>query len=399
MIRLWTDRGLRAQAAGAALAGAAGLAMLLALARFLGPDDYALYGLVAAIASLALVVQDGGHRVRLMRDLTAGAHPSADRDTAVGSAIGWSLTATGAAVVAALAIGPLWGWPPTVALILLIAGNFGKASNGFTSSVLRARGAFETEGLLQFQRQALVLCVAIAAVAIWPDVTVVCLAVCLAQLATLLLQVERRELAPLRSGRPEIWLMSIAVLTVAYMRVDLLVLGHVAGATAEVGSYAAMTRLTDMYVFALTPLATVFFHWIRQDPDRFSRMEIARLCGLLAVPGCVLLVVALTAGEPLVTLALGKEFAAGARTLPLLAAAMIVLPSNFLLSQMLIAADQEKVLVAITASALALKLAVSWMWAPAFGAVACAFTVLLAEIFLLASCLAALRLSAVKTVP
>ncbi len=242
--------------------------------------------LAAAAASLALVVQDGGHRLRLQRDLAAGIETSSGRRHAIGEAMGWSLAATIAAAASALAIGPILAGRRRWRSASLVVGNLGKAANGFASSALRARGAFAAEGRLQVERQALVGVVTLAAVILWPHVLTACIAACAAQLATLLLPRERGALAPPRPGRPMLWLMSIAVLTVGYLRVDLIVLGYHRGRDRRSGRlrrpdprYRHVRLHADACRDGVLPL----------DPSGSGPVsparEIAGLCAVLSRPG------------------------------------------------------------------------------------------------------------------
>jgi O-antigen/teichoic acid export membrane protein len=383
MLRSLIDRGLQSQFAAALAVGLLSLATVATLTRLLGPDSYALLGIVLAASSLALILQDGGYRILLFRELGAPEPGSALESSLMRSATGWSLIATVLLLTGAAG----WSLAANSAIALVFAfavvESLGKAWNGFVSSAARAGGAFRREAWMQVRRQIAVSAAAIAAALLWSNVIAVLLAMIAARMLVQALPDERRPLAAPQPAMPAWWLMMIGMLTVAYVRADLLVLGLLFGADAEVGIYAAVSRLIDMYVFALSPLAAVFFQMVRTKPQSAKTMELVRLCALLALPGLIALAATLAAGEQLIVLAFGRPFASGARYLPLLAAATVLLPANFLIGQILLAWDYERTFAGLVFCALILKLGIVMIFAAQWGAMACAAAVLATELFLL----------------
>jgi O-antigen/teichoic acid export membrane protein len=385
MLRSLIDRGLQSQFAAALVVGLLNLATVATLTRLLGPDNYAMLGLVLAASSLALIFQDGGYRILLFRDLGTPDLGAAGKSLLMPSAIGWSLIATGLLLVGTTGWALAANTAIAVVFALAVVESLAKAWNGFVSSAVRAGGAFRQEAWMQVRRQIAVSAGAIVAALLWSNVIIVLLAMIVARILIQALPDERRALAAPQPAMPTWWLMMIGTLTVAYVRVDLLVLGMLFGADAEVGIYAAVSRLIDMYVFALSPLAAVFFQMVRTKPESAKALELVRLCALLALPGLIALAATLAAGEQLIVLAFGQPFASGARYLPLLAAATVLLPANFLIGQVLLAWDHERTFAGLVLCALILKLGIVIAFAPQLGAMACAAAVLATELFMLIS--------------
>lgn len=388
--RLLGDRGLQAQVLAAAAVACSSLATLVILARLLGPDAYGVFGLVTASASLALIIQDGGYRILLFRARASSNPLPGELAAGMSAAMGWSLIATCVLLVAAagLLIGDRL---LAIAVAVTFIECLGKAWSGFAASAIRARGAFAREARIQATRQAAIAVAAISAAILSADVIVILCTMAIARFLMLALPGERYELTAPKPALPAWWLMMVGVLTVAYVRIDLLILGSILGPNAEVGIYSAISRLIDLQVFALSPLAAVFFRTVRLHPSTVPPRAITRLCLVLALPGLAILMMSLAAGQEILSFVFGASFASGAHYLWLVAGAMIVLPANFLIGQILLARDRERSMVVMTLLALVLKTAIVVTWAPVHGAMACAAAVLATEVFMLAYGVLALR--------
>lgn len=390
MTRFFNLPGMRPQLAATAVAGISSALLLLLLARTLGPEQYGVFALATAIGSIVLVAQDGGYRTLLFRELTQATFPNSSPYELQQRATGWSVFSTVIGLLICLSAWFTLDWMLAGLLTLVVLANLGKVWNGYVSSIIRAKGHFEVEARLQIRRQILVFFCTALCVFIWPHVIAALLGAIASQILLHAIWEGRIQLSRPIFSMPALWLVSIDVLTVAYSRLDLLVLGTVWENQADVGIYAVLVRAVDLAAFAVTPLAAIFFRSIRANPGGISDMAIIRLCLKLAVPGLIGLGVALLFADDILVLFLGAAYRGGAQYLPAIALAIALLPANFLMGQILISRDAERDFVAILLGALATKCIAVAIIVPIWGPLGCALTIILTEVFLLLACLARL---------
>lgn len=164
-----------------------------------------------------------------------------------------------------------------------------------------------------------------------------------------------------------------SVVSTALFRVDAVLLGALAG-TAAVGRYAAAYRLLETVLFVTWAIARAVFPAMAAASEPWQvRRAVERgvqVCAFVFVPYAVLLVLR---GEDLMHLLYGPEFAAGA-LLAWLAPAPLLFGIAYLSAYALYAVDRAGLVLAASALALAVNVAVNLVLVPRYGDVGAAAT-------------------------
>lgn len=223
--------------------------------------------------------------------------------------------------------------------------------------------------------------VTLAVLALWPRLTVVCVAFLL---GTLTGPVAAAVLCRARGLRPDwsavslrpvlrmvrdSWAIGlVAVLSMALFRLDTALLGALAGAAAA-GAYAAAYRLLDTVVFVCWALIRVLFPVMAGDPTP-RRLRQAGEYGLTALAAAFLpyLVVLLLRGPALLGLLFGGGYASSAgATLVWLAPAPLAFGAAYLAGHLLVAPGPTARAVTGLTIALALNIALELVLIPRYG--------------------------------
>ena len=383
MMAQFATRELRAQMLATATIGVLNAVLLLFLARLLGPENYAVYGVAAAVGSIALVFQDGGHKTQLFRELTHPTDPLSSPDNLISAATGWTLLATGIVLLGGLIYGLTVNQASAMAACLAVTTNLNKAYCAYASSAMRARNAFVKEAGAQLRRHGIVAVCVISAALMLPNPFVALTAALTGQAIALWLFSDRRELRWPRLSGPILQLMLIDLLTIGYSRIDLFVLASVWPSKAEVGVYTALSRVIDIYVFALTPLAAIFFRMVRVKPDSVGLKRFTLLSLALGIPGLIALPVAIYFGEWILVTVLGPGYRPAAEYLPWLVVVTLLLAPNYLAGQLLISRNRERTFVVAVLVTLAIKATLCFTLIPRYGPMGCVMSIITVELVLM----------------
>lgn len=378
-------RNVRAQMVATVVAGAVNILLLLILARILGPENFAVYGIATAVAAFALVLQDGGHKVQLFRELTTPSARSGTDDDIIGQATGWTLIATCIALVFGVTYGYWISGITAVAAALAILANIGKAYSAYASASMRARNVFEHEARAQIRRHLIVVAAVVATVMVYPSPVAALVAGLMGQMFAFWGFADRREIRWPRLAGPIVALMLIDLVTIGYSKFDQFILAATWTNMADVGRYIALTRIIDIYVFALTPLAAIFFRYARANTDAVTLSRFAAISAALSLPGLVGLPVAAFFGDDLLGFALGESYRELGKLLPYVALATVFLAPNFLAGQLLISRNQEREFLTCAMVTLLAKMLLSFTLIPTYGPLGCIISVIVSEIVLLAA--------------
>lgn len=395
-------RSIASQTAAAGFNAGVSVLLLLLLARWLGPDAFAMYSAVLSGAVLALVAIEGGWSTLLFRDGSGDARMAPER---IALAVGHVLAAcaTGAALLALL-----WIWLPdelSTALAAALLCMCMVALTGLVTSRLRAQGAFDRDALWQISVR-LGSAGAIVALAhvLTPSPALVFVAWA-AALAVLLSVWGGRQLSwPRLHG----WRTSLASTLpfvaydagfIALTRADVALLGLLGAGREGLTDYAAGARLNEGWLLLFTPVAAVLLRSFRLSlaaPERAARL--LRMA-VLAAFACGLAASALAAwqGPRLLALVFGDDYQ---RAGELAAYTSLMLPfalPNLVAFSALIARGQEALLVRILLAGAVLLLPCMagglWLGGPAGAALGLAAT----HALVLVACLSLLRRRAPAT--
>lgn len=372
---------------------AVSLGLTFALGRVMGPETFGGYSYVLTVASLFLILQDGGFKTLLFRERTPVQDQERRRDDGLsGRATGHVLVAT----VVGLALALLLPSPLAVAVAVACFGL--QALVNFVSSELRAGGAFGRDAIwLAAARTAGAVGVLaglwLAPRDVWPVFAgwACGLAACLlwSRRALAVDVPSRPVLGGLMGGgvlRACLAFMVVDAATTLYYRVDIILLEHMGHGGAELGQYAAAYRFLDGVVLLAAPLGAVWFrilrrHWL--DHERF--MSLVRLMSLALLGAAGLVVAAgLVLGEAVVLLTFGPEYGQAVRLLPWVLAAVVFVLPNGILTQAAIACGAERMYALAACVCAGLNVVLNWLLIPRFGAFGAAGATVITEAVLTA---------------
>jgi O-antigen/teichoic acid export membrane protein len=175
------------------------------------------------------------------------------------------------------------------------------------------------------------------------------------------------------------------VLTLAYVRIDQLLVFELAGAR-EAGLYGAVYRILDQAQFVPISLTTTLLPLLSAaypvDPRRVRRLLQVGL-DLLAVASLPALAFTIVAAEPVMRLLFGADFVAAAPALPVLMAAYVLTCFGYVFGCMIVILELQARLVAYSAVALVFNVGLNVLLVPSFGFIAAAWITLATQILVL----------------
>lgn len=376
---------------GAALAvGGSAVLLNILLARLLGPAEFGAYTIVTTIAMIMLVLQNGGYRQILFRDVIAPteAFPEPSRLNAM--AQGHVILITSIGVVLASVVATIWDADLTVAIAVAIAGNAPRAIAGFVSASLLADGALAAEARWQLISRLLPVAAVVAAGLAGMGLVALFVILAVAQGLVLLHKPARRLItrplftAPRAIVRASLAIVVLDVVTQLYFRQNILLLQEQGIGLSDIGHFGLMQRLVDGYVLLLTPPAILYFRRVRSrdgtqgDAPAFA---LAILAGSAAAVALAALVAVIGGGD-VIAWVFGEPYRGAMRLVPYFLAAALLMAPNFLLGQTLLAWNKER-LFAIAATLVAIaNLGLNLVLIPRLGVTGTAIAMVATEFLL-----------------
>lgn len=173
------------------------------------------------------------------------------------------------------------------------------------------------------------------------------------------------------------------LLTVAYARIDQVLVFELAPHRSEAGIYGAIYRVLDTAGFVPTAVMTTLFPIISAahpaNPARVRRLvQIA--IDYLAVLSMPAFAFSLVAARPLLGLLFGATFARGADAFPVLMAAYVVICFGYVSGNMVIATDLQRRYVNFAIVGLIVNVAFNVVLIPRYGYMAAAWITLLTNV-------------------
>ncbi|MFQ5451510.1 MAG: oligosaccharide flippase family protein [Nitrospinaceae bacterium] len=367
---------------------AAVVSMLLTflLGRVFGPETFGRYSYIITIASLFAILQDGGFRTLLFRELTSPSLPTAV-EKLFPIALGHVLAVTGFGVLIVTVL-PLPDPVPTGLAVL--AFGLGTVTR-FISSHLRGQGKFSREaGWSVLVRTITAVGILASLYGFSPKVEWVLAGWVSGYLLSLVFQ----PYCPLGKislvkPDPRIYksltaLVIIDIATLIYFKIDIVMLRHLGPSLQQVGFYAADSRILEGIIFLLLPFANVFFREMRlrsKDPPRLVRFT-NRLIGAACLTALIIVPAGLILGEGVLVLCFGEDYRAAAELLHWLFLALAFMIPNLVLTQGALAIDRENYYAAGACAAALLNITLNLFLIPALGAKGAALGTLITEGFL-----------------
>lgn len=370
-------------------------ALSIIVARSLGAAGFGRYAVLWYLAWMTAQLTDLGLHLVVLRNLSGGngGLPTALRLKGVSSLVALSLAVAGPALAGEYrAVLPLCG--------AALAGSWCE----LFGVCLRSRGKIALEGMVLFALRAGWLAAAVAVLMQRGGVFELGLGLLAGSAPALVLGlvlVARQEWAAVEGARRDARsllaqvapLAATAVITLLYLRVDVLLLARFRG-DEEAGLFAASFRLVEaLFLFSggivagSFPLIAARVSGARTELARLSRF----VCGLLlsiAVPAAAGFVML---AEPIVELLYGSSFARSAPSLRLLALALVAIYVNALTTHLLVATRRGRALVTVMLVRLVVGLGIDLLLIPSMGSLGAAIAVVVAEWSLMVLSLAVTR--------
>jgi O-antigen/teichoic acid export membrane protein len=173
------------------------------------------------------------------------------------------------------------------------------------------------------------------------------------------------------------------MLTVAYARIDQLLVFELAPHSNEAGIYGAIYNVLDKAGFVPAAVMTTLFPIISAahpgNPERVRRLvQIA--IDYLAMVSLPALAFTIVAAEPLIRLLFGSAFAQGANGLPVLMAAYVAICFGYVSGNMVVATNLQRRYVNYALVGLFVNVAFNLLLIPAYGYIAAAWITLLTNV-------------------
>jgi O-antigen/teichoic acid export membrane protein len=173
------------------------------------------------------------------------------------------------------------------------------------------------------------------------------------------------------------------LLTVAYARIDQVLVFELAPKRSEAGIYGAVYRILDTAGFVPTAVMTTLFPIISaaypSDMPRVKRL-VQLTMDYLAMLSLPTLAFSLSASEPLIRLMFGPDFVEGAQALPILMAAYVVICFGYVSGNMIIPTELQRRYVNFAIVGLIVNVGLNLILVPQYGYIAAAWITLLTNV-------------------
>lgn len=341
-------------------------------ARLLGPEVFGSYNYLLTLASLYAILQDGGFRTLIFRELTSSTFQEI-QGSLVPLSIGHNIlvSITGALILIILPLKNSY-------LLTLAIFSFGLGTiTTFFSSQLKGEGMFAAEARWRILTRTIGALSVLAFIFIFtPSIQVILGGTIMGYGLALSIRPTSCKLKVFfKKLSPDVYkslgsLLIIDIATLIYFKIDILMLRHLGSGLEEVGFYSAGSRLLEGLIFMHLPFATVLFREMRtrtKNPSNF-KPYILKLTSFSFVFPIVIIPVGLFFSEEIIRLCYGVDFISASPLLNLLLISIIFMAPNLILTQATLAMDREYFYAKITCVAALINIGLNLFLIPSMGA-------------------------------
>ena len=358
------------------------------LARLLGPIIFGKYSYVLTLASLFAILQDGGFRTLIYRELTSPTFHKIKKHL-VSLSLGHNILATTSSLLILMAL-PL---EDRFLLVLAII-SFGLATiNKFFSSQLKGQGQFSKEAQWHVTTRTLSALGILFFVFIFNPTAIeliFCGAIAGYSIALMLRPRTCKLKLFFKKLDPTIYkslasLLIIDIATLIYFKIDIVMLRHLGAGLEEVGYYSAGSRLIEGLIFMHLPFATVLFREMRlraSDPKKLTPY-ILKLFFLIFGSPIIIVPISWFFSTEILLICYGADFIASSPLLDILLISFFFMVPNLVLTQATLAIDQEYFYAKITCAAALINIGLNLYLIPTMGAKGAAIGTVATELFLM----------------
>ena len=355
--------------------------------RLLGPEVFGNYSYLLTLGSLYAIIQDGGFRTLIFRELTSPTFQQI-KVSLVSLSLGHNIlvTTTGVLILLALPLNDRF-------LLILAIISFGLVTTStFFSSQLKGQGQFAEEAQWRVTTRTLgALSVLFFIFIFAPTIelilggTIVGYGIALAlRPRTCKLKVFFQKLDPV-VYKSLASLLIIDIATLIYFKIDIVMLRHLGSGLEEIGYYAAGSRLIEGLIFMHLPFATVLFREMRTRasyPKKFTPY-ILKLFLLGSSSPIIIVPIGWFFSKQILRVCYGADFINAFPLLNLLLISFFVMIPNLVLTQATLAIDREYFYAKITCVAAVTNICLNLYLIPAMGAKGAAIGTISTEVLLL----------------
>jgi O-antigen/teichoic acid export membrane protein len=355
--------------------------------RLLGPEVFGNYSYLLTLGSLYAIIQDGGFRTLIFRELTSPTFQQI-KVSLVSLSLGHNIlvTITGVLILLALPLNDRF-------LLILAIISFGVVTTStFFSSQLKGQGQFAEEAQWRVTTRTLgALSVLFFIFIFAPTIelilggTIVGYGIALSlRPRTCELKVFFQKLDPV-VYKSLASLLIIDIATLIYFKIDIVMLRHLGSGLEEVGYYAAGSRLIEGLIFMHLPFATVLFREMRTRasyPKKFTPY-ILKLFLLGSSSPIIIVPIGWFFSKEILRICYGTDFVDASPLLNLLLISFFIMIPNLVLTQATLAIDQEYFYAKITCVAAVTNICLNLYLIPAMGAKGAAIGTISTEVLLL----------------
>jgi len=363
------------------------LLLVFLFGRLLGPETFGNYNYLLTLASLFAILQDGGFRTLIFRELTSPTFQQI-KSRLVSLSLGHNILVTSIGIFALLIL-PL---EDSLLLVLAII-SFGLGiTTTFFSSQIRGEGQFAIEA----RWRAMVRTLTAASILVFifllePTIQwifvggIVGYSLSLVfRPATCKLKVFFQKLDP-AVYKSLVSLLIIDIATLIYFKIDIVMLRHLGHGLTEVGYYSAGIRLMEGLIFIHLPFATVLFREMRTRANNSSLFisYVLKLFLLACLSPALIVPVGWFLSEDILHLCFGIDFVNASPILDLLLISFFFMIPNLIVTQATLAIDCEHYYAKVTCVAALANIGLNLYLIPAMGARGAAIGTIATECLLL----------------
>ena len=356
-------------------------------ARLLGPEIFGGYNYLLTFASLYAILQDGGFRTLIFRELTSPTFQEI-KGSLVPLSIGHNIAITIAGVLT-LIILPLKDSP----LLILAVFSFGLVTTTtFFSSQLKGEGMFADEARWRVLTRTLGALSVLAFIFIFtPSIQTILGGTIVGYGVALFLRPASCKLKVLfKKLNPNVYktlgsLLIIDIATLIYFKIDIVMLRHLGSGLEEVGFYSSGSRLLEGLIFMHLPFATVLFREMRiraNSPTNFIAY-ILKLFFFSTVSPIVIIPAGWFFSKEILSLCYGASFIDASPLFNLLLISFLFMIPNLVLTQATLAINRENFYAKITCVAALANIGLNFYLIPSMGARGAAIGTIVTEVLLM----------------
>jgi len=352
-------------------------------ARLLGPKTFGSYNYLLTLASLYAILQDGGFRTLIFRELTSPTFQEI-KNSLVPLSIGHNILVTITGVLT-LVILPL----KDSFLLILAIFSFGLVTTTtFFSSQLKGEGMFTAEARWRVLTRTLgALSVLVFIFIFTPSIQIILAGTIVGYgIALCLLPVNCKLKVFFKKLNPVVYkslgsLLIIDIATLIYFKIDIVMLRHLGSGLEQVGFYSAGSRLLEGLIFMHLPFATVLFREMRTRKNHPSDFipYILNLFFFSVVSPLVIIPAGWFFSKEILHLCYGVSFIDASPLFSLLLISFFFMIPNLVLSQATLAINREIFYAKITCVAALANIGLNFYLIPVMGARGAAIGTIITE--------------------